>query len=115
MSSRIARKLRSTPTAAEARAWSRLRRRQIAGHRFRRQVPLGRYVVDFVCFDSRLIVEIDGGQHSNQAKRDATRTVWLEAQGFKVLRFWNNDVLGKTDSVIEVIRVALASASDPPP
>jgi very-short-patch-repair endonuclease len=107
MSIPIARKLRSNPTDAEMRLWSRLRRKQVDGHRFRRQVPLGSYVVDFACLEARLIVEVDGGQHG---ERDAARTAWLEAQGFRVLRFWNNDVLENTDGVIEAIRGAL-----PPP
>ena len=113
MSVRIARRLRSNPTDAEKRLWSRLRRKQLAGHRFRRQVPLGTYVVDFACLEARLIVEVDGGQHGEQGKRDAARTAWLEAQGFRVLRFGNNDVLENTDGVFAAIRVALSAL--PPP
>jgi len=90
-----------------------LRRKQIESRRFRRQVPLGPYVADFVCFDERLIIEVDGGQHADRVARDSERTVWLEAQGYRVLRFWNNDVLSNTDGVIEAIRVALCI--DPPP
>ena len=113
VSVRIARKLRNNPTEAEQRLWSRLRRKQIESRRFRRQVPLGPYVADFVCFDERLIIEVDGGQHADRVARDSERTVWLEAQGYRVLRFWNNDVLSNTDGVIEAIRVALCI--DPPP
>jgi len=113
VSVRIARKLRNNPTEAERRLWSRLRRKQTDGHRFRRQVPLGPYVADFVCFDARLIVEADGGQHADRVAHDSERTVWLEAQGYRVLRFWNNDVLSNTDGVIESIRVALGI--HPPP
>jgi lysyl-tRNA synthetase class 2 len=113
MSVHIARKLRSNATDAETWLWSRLRRKQIDGRRFRRQVPLGPYVADFVCLDARLIVEVDGGQHTEQAKRDAVRTAWLAAQGFRVLRFWNNDVLSNTDGVVETIRSALRAV--PPP
>ena len=109
----VARKLRSNPTDAEMRLWSRLQRKQIDGHRFRRQVPFGAYVVDFACLEARLIVEVDGGQHADEIKRAAARTAWLEAAGFRVLRFWNNDVLGNTDGVVEAIRVALSTA--PPP
>jgi very-short-patch-repair endonuclease len=76
-------------------------------------VPLGDYVVDFACLEARLVVEVDGGQHGEQGKRDAARTAWLEAQGFRVLRFWNNEVLGNTDGVIETIRRALGAL--PPP
>jgi len=113
VSVRIARKLRNNPTEVEQRLWSRLRRKQIESHRFRRQAPLGPYVADFVCFAARLIVEVDGGQHADQVARDTERTMWLEAQGYRVLRFWNNDVLRNTDGVIEAIRVALCV--DPPP
>jgi len=107
MSIATARKLRRNPTDAEARLWARLRRKQIDGHRFRRQVPLGPYVADFVCLDARLIIEVDGGQHDERAELDAWRTAWLEANRFRVLRFWNNDVLQNIDGVVETIRAAL--------
>jgi len=110
----IARRLRKNPTDAETHLWSRLRRKQLDGHRFRRQVPLGPYVADFVCFEARLIVEADGGQHAERAA-DKTRTAWLGAQGFKVLRLWNNDVLGNTDGVVAAIRSALARHPPPHP
>ena len=108
-----ARRLRKTPTEAETRLWSRLRRRQIDGHRFRRQVPLGSYVVDFACLEARLMVEVDGGQHAERIDADAARTAWLEGRGYRVLRFWNNDVLANTDGVVETIRAALSGY--PPP
>ena len=113
MASPIARNLRKTPTDAERRLWDRLRRNQVDGHRSRRQVPLGSYVVDFLCYSARLIIEVDGGQHAAQTERDDERTAWLEEQGFLVLRFWNNDVLSNTDSVVDTIRQHLANA--PPP
>jgi len=106
MSTNRARDLRANMTDAERKLWSRLRREQIDGHRFRRQMPIGPYIVDFVCLASRLIIEVDGGQHS--AERDARRTAWLESQDFHVLRFWNNDVLGNLDGVIQTIEDALA-------
>ena len=87
----IARRLRRNPTDAEKRLWSKLRHKQLSGHRFRRQVPIGPYIVDFACLGARLIVEVDGGQHANQIERDNARTAWLGGQGFRVLRFWNND------------------------
>ena len=105
MAPRRARELRKNPTEAERRLWARLRRRQIEGRQFRRQAPIRRYVVDFVCFARKLIVEVDGGQHS--LDRDAERTSWLEGEEFRVLRFWNNDVLGNTDAVVEAIRDVL--------
>jgi very-short-patch-repair endonuclease len=115
MSIRIARELRCNPTDAEQRLWSRIRRKQLNGHRFRRQVPLGPYVVDFACLESKLVVEVDGGQHALDVARDAERTAWLQAQGFRVLRFWNNEVLGNTGGVIETIRGTLGAAPHPRP
>jgi len=115
MSVSIARKLRGNPTDAETRLWSRLRRKQVDGHRFRRQVPLGPYVADFVCLEARLIVEVDGGQHADNTAEDAARTAWLEGRGYRLLRFWNNDVLGNTEGVVEAIRLALAGCPPPRP
>jgi len=107
--------MRVNPTDAEARLWDRLRRKQIGGVRFRRQYPLGPYIVDFVCLPARLIVEVDGGQHDLQSEADGIRTRWLEAQGHRVIRFWNNDVLSNTDGVVERILVALRPRLDTPP
>jgi very-short-patch-repair endonuclease len=102
MPSTHARRLRQNPTEAEIRLWSKLRLKQIGGHRFRRQVPIGPYIADFACLERRLVIEVDGGQHS-ESGTDDVRTAWLERQGFRVLRFWNNDVLGNTDGVLTVI------------
>ena len=107
MGTTIARILRRDATLAERRLWQQLRFRQLDGHRFRRQAPIGRFVVDFVCFEQRLIVEVDGGQHAERAQEDAKRTRWLEGEGFRVLRFWNSDVLQNTEAVVESIRGAL--------
>jgi adenine-specific DNA-methyltransferase len=98
-----ARELRKNPTDAEKALWKHLRLRQLGGYKFRRQQPLGPYIVDFVCSEKRLIVELDGGQHAEQVAYDEARTAWLEAQGFRILRFWNNDVLKEIDAVKEVI------------
>ena len=87
--------------------WSLLRNRQFAGHRFRRQTPVGQYIVDFVCFERKLVVEIDGGHHQKQSRYDDERTNWLESEGFRVLRFWNNQVLEEMDSVLDAILAAL--------
>jgi len=73
------------------------------GNRFRRQQPIAPYIVDFVCFEKKLIVELDGGQHAEQSAYDAERTTWLESQGFRVLRFWNNQILMEIEAVKEVI------------
>ena len=88
-----ARELRRNPTEAERLLWKHIRRRQLGGYRFRRQHPLGRYIVDFFCFEQRLVIEIDGGRHSERGIYDSRRTEWLEANGCKVMRFWNNQVL----------------------
>ena len=101
----VAKKLRSAQTHAERKLWFRLRDRRLAGLKFRRQVPINRYVVDFCCEASRLIVEVDGGQHGSQDEAD--RTVSLEAMGYLVVRFWNNDVLQNIDGVIESILMTL--------
>ena len=103
-----ARELRANMTDAERKLWSKLRLKQIDGCRFRRQLPIGPYIVDFVCLASRLIIEVDGGQHASDVQRDAKRTAWLESQNFRVLRFWNNDVLGNMDGVLQTIQCALA-------
>jgi very-short-patch-repair endonuclease len=94
--------MRREPTEAEAKLWSMLRGQRLCGLKFKRQEQLGDYIVDFVCFSERLIVEADGGQHAENAG-DAVRDAWLKAQGFRVLRFWNHDVLGNPDGVARVI------------
>ena len=101
----FARQLRRDMTDAERHLWRYLRRRQVDGHRFRRQFPVGRYVVDFICLEAGLVVELDGGQHAN-SRVDTLRTGILEAAGYRVLRFWNNDALGNIEGVIaEISRV----------
>jgi len=97
-----ARTLRRKFTDAEQKLWNHLRGRQISGEKFRRQQPLGRYVVDFVCLEKKLIVEVDGGHHAASAN-DEERTSWLESEGFRVVRFWNNEVLKDVGVVLDVI------------
>ena len=106
MGLRQAKKLRTNMTDAERRLWYRLRAHRFDGFKFKRQVPIGSYVVDFVCLNRKLVVEIDGGQHSDSSI-DRYRDDWLKANGFRVLRFWNNDVLKSTDVVLEEILNAL--------
>lgn len=98
-----AQQLRRNPTDAERRLWSRLRRRQLAGFKFSRQMGVGPFVCDFLCRERGLVVELDGGQHADQVAKDARRTAFLERRGLTVLRFWNNDVLQNTDGVLEAI------------
>ena len=104
-----ARTLRKTPTDAEKRLWKHLRNRQMEGHKFYRQYPIPPYYVDFLCRTKKLVVELDGGQHADRVAEDERRTAYLEGKGYKVLRFWNNDVLRNTDGVLEEIVMCLKS------
>ena len=103
------RRLRKTQTDAERSLWQRLRNRSLAGCKFRRQHPVGPYICDFVCIDRQLVVELDGGQHATQVKQDADRTAYLNAQGFRVIRFWNHEVLTQREAVLERILSCLLS------
>ncbi|MFN3389097.1 MAG: endonuclease domain-containing protein [Allosphingosinicella sp.] len=104
----IARKLRRNMTEAEARLWYYLRSRRFEGEKFVSQFQIGNYVADFACRTARLAVELDGGQHSFE--RDAARTEAIERHGYRVVRFWNHDVLGNVDTVLEAIRQDLLIA-----
>jgi very-short-patch-repair endonuclease len=105
----LARGLRQRETEPEQILWSWLRTKQLEGIKFRRQEPIGNYIVDFVSFDKKLIIELDSGQHNedNIALKDTMRTDWLAYQGFKVIRFWNDDVLSNLDGVMIKIIEAL--------
>ncbi len=105
-----ARTLRKEMTQAERKLWKLLRSKVLGNWKFRRQHPIGQYIADFVCVQARLIVEVDGGQHS-QNSYDAERTAWLESCGWNVLRFWNNEVMQNADGVIETIGLHLNSPS----
>ncbi|MGH8121440.1 MAG: endonuclease domain-containing protein [Rudaea sp.] len=110
----FAKGMRRGPTDAEAALWRKVRAGRLGGFKFKRQHSIGSYIVDFVCFERRLILEVDGGQHERST--DAKRTDWLEEQGFRVLRFWNNEVLTNMDGVLEaVLRVLSQSAPSPQP
>ena len=102
-----ARRLRKDSTDAESILWTLVRSRQLLGYKFRRQVPVGKYIADFACLERGLIIELDGGQHQEQTVYDAKRTRRLESQGFRVMRFWNNQVLEETDAVQDAILLAL--------
>ena len=94
-----ARTLRQSMTEAERRVWQIMRSHQMQGRRFRRQVPIGRYIADFICHEARLIVEIDGGQHDRSSPYEAERIGFLQNEGYRVLRFWNHEVLANLDGV----------------
>nr|WP_294334332.1 DUF559 domain-containing protein [uncultured Sphingomonas sp.] len=105
-----AREMRKSPTEAERRLWSLLRAKRLAGWKWKRQQKLGRYIVDFVCLEARIIVEADGSQHIG-SDYDTTRDAWIKAQGFTILRFYNNDILADTDAVATAILSALNAAA----
>jgi very-short-patch-repair endonuclease len=123
--------LRANTTIAEDILWRHLRRLDVKGSHFRRQVPIGPYVADFACLKERLIIEVDGSQHGDDinSRRDGDRTRWLNSEGYRVMRFWNNDVMSKTEAVMGAIHEATAvtpprlpgrccaspEAGDPPP
>jgi very-short-patch-repair endonuclease len=109
----FAKELRQAPTDAELRLWYHLRAHRFLSLKFMRQRPIGPYVVDFVCYSHSLIIEVDGSQHSEDA--DRTRDEWLKAKGFRILRFWNNEVLTHTEAVLESIRLAVELHGPSPP
>ena len=102
----IARKLRKEATIQERRLWNLLKNRQLCGFRFKRQSPIGEYIVDFVCPEKKLVIEIDGGQHNNPEtiEYDEKRTTFLHSKGYTVIRFWNNEVYENIDGVIGKIK-----------
>ena len=109
----LARRLRRASTDAEGRLWHQLRNRSLGGFKFRRQVTIGPFIADFACTECRLIVEADGGQHD--VATDAARTDFLKSRGWRVMRFWNNDILQNTDGVLATILVALEGTEKPSP
>ena len=102
-----ARALRRNMTDAERLLWRSLRDRQMGGWKFRRQHPIRPFIVDFVCVDRKLIIEVDGGQHANKVQEDASRSAYLRNKGYRLLRFWNNQVLKETEAVLDMILAAL--------
>ena len=106
MSLNQAKALRNKMTDAERRLWYWLRAHRLSGHKFKRQVPIGSYIVDFACLGRKLVIEVDGAQHA-ESFGDKKRDAWLKGQGFKVLRFWNSDVLKNTEGVLALISEAL--------
>jgi very-short-patch-repair endonuclease len=106
------RRLRAESTTAEQKLWRHLRAKRLGGFKFRRQHRIGPYFADFCCIQQRLIIELDGGQHATQEeeRRDATRTAYLREQGFRVIRFWNEQVNRETNAVLEAIYAALTDS-----
>jgi very-short-patch-repair endonuclease len=103
----LARALRTQMTDAERKLWLALRDRRFAGVKFRRQAPVGPFIADFICFDARLVIEVGGGQHADSSS-DVRRDAWFARNGFRILRFWNSDVLLNTEGVLTAVLDALA-------
>jgi very-short-patch-repair endonuclease len=110
----FAKQLRQNLTDAERVLWRHLRAHRFQGQKFRRQQPLGAYILDFIHFGAKLVIEADGGQHA-ESRRDAVRDAWLASEGFRVLRFWNDQILRETEAVLEVILQALGEPAPSPP
>lgn len=102
-----AKSLRRTQTDAEQKLWYHLRAHRFMGKKFKRQKPMGRYVVDFVCLEEKLIIELDGGQHADNVEYDRERDSWLRSEGYTVLRFWNNEMLNEMEGVLERMRMEI--------
>lgn len=100
-------------TNVERLLWQRLRDRQLGGYKFRRQHPIGPFFVDFVCLEKKLVIEVDGGQHAKNVEADVKRSYYLKERGYRVLRFWNNEVLEESESVLSVILSSVLK-DDPP-
>jgi very-short-patch-repair endonuclease len=109
-----AQELRNAATNPERRLWGHFSNRQFGGWKFSRQMPVGHYICDFLCREARLIVEVDGGQHC-ESERDAHRTAFLEAEGFRVVRFWNSDVLERMEGVLIQLAAVLDEIQKSPP
>jgi len=107
--------LRNNLTDAEHRLWRHLRNSQMEGVKFRRQQPIERYIVDFVSFDKRIVIELDGGQHAEDGDRDQQRDACLVMNGFSILRFWNNEVFENLEGVLEIIRQRCLGGNSPTP
>jgi len=114
MTPQLARVLRKRMTDAERRLWRHLRDRQLGGWKFRRQHPVGPYIVDFICLEKKVVIEVDGGQHAENEEADGRRSAYLEKLGYHILRFWNNEVLQETEAVLTTIFERLNEAPAPP-
>ena len=110
-----AKSLRKSQTDAEIKLWYYLRAHRFMGLKFKRQKPIGKYIVDFICTEQKLIIELDGGQHADKVDYDEQRTKFLKNEGYQVLRFWNNQVLQEMESVLEAIHIEFALSPTPLP
>lgn len=115
MANEFARRLRRNQTDAERKLWAALRGKTLGGYRFRRQHPMGPYVVDFVCLERRLIIELDGEQHAFDQARDKKRDEWLQSRGYNVVRFWNNEIYNNLPGVLDVLLEHLQTPQTSPP
>ncbi|RJR43465.1 MAG: endonuclease domain-containing protein [Deltaproteobacteria bacterium] len=114
MATQLARVMRKNMTDAERRLWYRLRDRRLGEWKFRRQHPVGPYIVDFICIEKKVVIEVDGGQHGEYEEADRQRTAFLTEQGYRVMRFWNHEVLQETDAVMDTIFGSLEDLPPPP-
>jgi len=114
MTSNRARALRQRLTDAERKLWHHLRDRQLGGWKFRRQHPVGPFIVDFICLEKKVVIEVDGGQHAENEEKDTQRSAYLEKMGYRIVRFWNNEVLLETEAVLNTIFASLAAAPPHP-
>ena len=115
MPSQRARALRKRMTDAERLLWRHLRNRELGGWKFRRQYPVGSFIVDFICVGKNIVIEVDGGQHAENEALDLQRSAYLNKMGYRVMRFWNNQVLQETEAVLEVIFAILANGKQNSP
>ena len=115
MPSQRARALRQRMTDAERLLWRHLRNRELGGWKFKRQYPVGPFIVDFICVEKNIVIEVDGGQHAENEELDLQRSAYLNKMGYRVLRFWNNQVLQETEAVLEAIFAILANGKQNSP
>jgi len=115
VTSQLARALRKRMTDAERLLWRHLRNRELGGWKFRRQYPVGTFIVDFICVEKNIVIEVDGGQHAENEEQDLQRSAYLNKMGYRVLRFWNNEVLQETEAVLTAIFAILANGKQNSP
>ena len=115
MTRQIAKALRQRMTDAVRVLWRHLRNRELGGWKFKRQYPVGPFIVDFICVEKNVVIEVDGGQHAENEELDTQRSAYLNKMGYRVLRFWNNQVLQETEAVLEVIFAILANGKQNSP